>query len=121
MLGPLLIRTPDFIGAADLAAARAALMEKGKNPLVSEVRLEQITEGRCVQMLHTGPYASEPETIAKMHEFAQSQGLAFTGPHHEIYLSDPHRVPARAPAHDFKDAGQVTPASCRHLRSRVVD
>jgi hypothetical protein len=57
------------------------------------VRLESLAEGRCVQMLHVGPYDRECETIAVMKAFAEKQQLGFPGKHHEIYLSDPRRVP----------------------------
>jgi hypothetical protein len=56
------------------------------------VRLETIREGLCVQMLHVGPYGEEPRTIAAMHFHMIGNGLAFKGPHHEIYLSDPRRI-----------------------------
>ena len=76
----------------DLAAARAALLKKGKGPAVERVRLETIEEGRCVQILHVGPYDDEPSTIARMQAFARSRGMAPAGLHHEIYLNDPRRV-----------------------------
>jgi hypothetical protein len=44
-------------------------------------------------MLHVGPYAAEKRTIDAMTDFARQQGVVPTGPHHEIYLSDPRRVP----------------------------
>jgi hypothetical protein len=90
----MLIRTPDFIGKTDLKTAVATLAERGKSPLVGEVRLETLREGRCVQMLQVGPYADEPATIAKMKEFAVANGQMLHGLHHEIYLSDPRRVAA---------------------------
>jgi len=89
----LLIRTPDFVTQDDLRNAAAALLKKGKAPELSEVRLESIDEGKCVQMLHVGPYDREHETIALMQAFAKQHGFQFGGPHHEIYLSDPRRVP----------------------------
>ena len=88
----LLIRVPTFIRQKDLDLAIEALTEKGKGPGVSEVRLETLEEGRCVQMLHIGPYPRVPETIALMKQFAEENGLSFHGLHHEIYLSDPRRV-----------------------------
>jgi len=88
----LLIRTPDFIGKRELEAARRQLAEKGKGPLVNEVELTTLNENQCVQMLHTGPYDREPETILQMEAFAAEQGYRFDGLHHEIYLSDPRRV-----------------------------
>ena len=43
--------------------------------------------------MHVGPYAKENQTIARRMAFAERQGLSFHGLHHEIYLSDPRRVP----------------------------
>jgi hypothetical protein len=89
----LLIRTPDFIGKKDLAKAAAALKKKGKTEPVDEVRIEALTEGDCVQMLHVGPYDRESETLALMQAHAEANGWEFHGRHHEIYISDPRRVP----------------------------
>jgi hypothetical protein len=92
----LMIRTPDFIKPKDLDKAVAALLSKGKAEKVKEVKLEKLDEGRCVQMLHVGPYDKVGDTIAVMEEYAKQKGLSFLGAHHEIYLSDPRRVePAR--------------------------
>lgn len=88
----LLIRTPDFIHEKDLDKAVKDLQAKGKAAEVSRVKLEKISEGRCVQELHVGLYAEEPKTIAAMKDFAAAKGLYFAGRHHEIYLSDPRRV-----------------------------
>jgi hypothetical protein len=56
------------------------------------VRLETLREGKCVQMLHRGPYRAEDATIGAMLAFARAHGLRPRGRHHEIYLSDPRRV-----------------------------
>jgi hypothetical protein len=92
-LWKLLIRTPDFIKDDDLRQAVAVLLKRGKGEDVKRVRLESLVEGRCVQMLHVGPYEKEGETVAVMKDFAEKQQLLFSGKHHEIYLSDPRRVP----------------------------
>jgi hypothetical protein len=89
----LLIRTPEFVKPAELEQARAVLRKRGKAPEVADVKLESITEGRCVQMLHVGPYDREGETAAVMQAFAESKALRFHGRHHDIYISDPRRVP----------------------------
>jgi hypothetical protein len=89
----LLIRTPEFVKPAEIAKAAAVLLEKGKLPEVKEVKLEPLAEGLCVQMLHVGPYDKEPETVRVMQAFAESKGLALHGRHHEIYISDPRRIP----------------------------
>jgi hypothetical protein len=89
----MMIRVPEFITAKDLAAAQAVIKEKEGAPDAALVKLETIEPGRCVQMLHVGPYEEEPRTIEAMQAYAREQGLTMTGPHHEIYLSDPRRVP----------------------------
>ncbi len=88
----ILIRTPDFITQKHLKAAVKTLADKGKGANTDKVVLEKILEGKCVQMLHVGPYDREGETMAEMAAFAEEQGLSFHGLHHEIYLSDPRRV-----------------------------
>jgi len=90
----LMIRTPDFVRAADLKSAKRALEAKGKGPETGRVALEKVREGRCVQALHVGPYEKVEETVSAMRAFAESRGLELLGPHHEIYLSDPRRVAA---------------------------
>ena len=89
----LLIRTPGFVGEEELERAVAVLLEKGKQAEVAQVRLEKMAEGTCAQMLHVGPYDREHETVARMKELAAREGLTPHGKHHEIYLSDPRRVP----------------------------
>ena len=88
----LLIRTPDFITDKQLREAIAAAETRGKDAALSDVRLEWITEGRCVQVLHKGPYADEPATIAALDAFAKEHRLVRNGYHHEIYLTDPNRT-----------------------------
>jgi hypothetical protein len=88
----LLIRIPEFIGKAQVAAARDQLLAKGKPVLVGQVDIEQLKEGTCVQMLYVGPYCDEAPSIRTMRDFAAAQGYKPAGKHHEIYLSDPRRV-----------------------------
>jgi hypothetical protein len=88
----LLILQPEHITQEMFERARAQLRKKRDNPDVERLRLERFREGLCVQCLHLGPYATEPETIAKMHAFAREQGYQLRGLHHEIYLGDPRRA-----------------------------
>lgn len=89
----LLIRVPEFITQAEVDSAIKSVMAKGKNALATDIKLEELAEGRCVQMLHIGPYSDEKATVDRMTEAVSGQGLHLRGPHHEIYLSDPNRVP----------------------------
>ncbi|WP_054977331.1 GyrI-like domain-containing protein [Paenibacillus sp. A3] len=52
-----------------------------------------MAEGLCVQMLHVGPYETEPETVERMHAYMEARGLVQNGLHHEIYLTDPRKTP----------------------------
>lgn len=88
----LMIRRPEFIARPQLDAALAALRRKAKGEGCEAVDLESLSEGRCVQMLHVGPYDQEGDTLSRMRQAAEEGGLAFRGRHHEIYLSDPRRV-----------------------------
>ncbi|HXT71331.1 MAG TPA: GyrI-like domain-containing protein [Vicinamibacterales bacterium] len=90
----LLIRTPGFITPARVRGVQKELLARGKPPEVGLVKLIALKEGRAVQMLHVGPYDEEQRTMDVMHTFATSRGLRYAGKHHEIYLSDPRRVPA---------------------------
>jgi hypothetical protein len=88
----VMIRTPEFVTAGDLTKAADVLTKRGKGTGVKKVGLVRLYEGLCVQALHIGPYNEEHKTIAAMKECAAKSGLRFSGPHHEIYLSDPRRV-----------------------------
>jgi len=89
----LLIRTPDFLAAAKLRQMAAELIEKGKPDSVRCVTLERHKAARCVQMLQVGPYETICESMKLLEAFAAAEGLTPLGRVHEIYLSDPRRVP----------------------------
>ena len=84
----LLIRLPEFVTAKDVNDAARAVFEKKGIQLTRSVEFYSLSEGLCVQMLHTGPYSTEPETLAIMGEFMEGHKHAKNGLHHEIYLSD---------------------------------
>ncbi len=83
---------PGHITSAMFEQARRQLAEKRPSPAVARVRLESLREGLCLQTMHVGPYATEPETIARLQAFAAEHGYALCGRHHEIYLGDPRRT-----------------------------
>jgi hypothetical protein len=88
----LMIRMPDFATEAQHARAVNDVETKKKRPLAREVKFELFDEGTAVQMLHTGPYANEPESLALMEAFILAGGYTMVGQHHEIYLSDPFKT-----------------------------
>ena len=87
----LLLRVPAFVKTRDLAAAVASL-GGGLDAGVSQVKVEALKEGRCVQALHVGPPATEWETVERMRRAAADLGLAFHGRLHEIQLSHRERA-----------------------------
>lgn len=60
--------------------------------MISGAVFEELSEGECVQVMHRGPYADEPETLTRMAAFMDAEGLLMNGRHHEIYLTDPRRT-----------------------------
>lgn len=88
------IRLPDFITKSDFDWA-VAQAERKKKLDCSRAEFLTLDEGLCVQIMHTGPYDSEPETVALMDAFLCERGFQndFSDArlHHEIYLSDPRK------------------------------
>lgn len=88
----VMIMQPDVVTADLFAEAVARAQKKKPNPALARLRLEPFHEGLVVQTLHIGPYATEPETVARMHTVAEAEGLTGHGLHHEIYLNDPFKT-----------------------------
>ena len=75
----LMLLVPEWISAVD--------------DLPEGVRVERLDEGLCVQTLHVGSFDDEGPILERMHdEVIPGEGLAMTGRHHEIYLSDRRRT-----------------------------
>ena len=93
----LMILQPEMISQDVFAEGlQQVRKKKGDSEMLSKLRLAQFEEGRCVQIMHIGPYATEPATIERMRAFAQESGyrdcLGPGGNHHEIYLGDPRKA-----------------------------
>lgn len=92
----LMIRQPEFVNEELLSWAAYELLKKKADMPVQRARFEAFEEGLCVQIMHTGPYSTEPETMKKVEAFLTEHGLKERwqggGKHHEIYLSDPRKT-----------------------------
>ena len=89
----LMIMVPGWLDQDLFSVAVAKTGAKGNPDRLDEVRLEPLSEGRCVQTLHIGSYDQEAELLALMHQdFIPTHGLRMVGKHHEIYLSDRRRT-----------------------------
>jgi hypothetical protein len=93
----LMILQPELVTPEIFEEAREQVRKKrGDSASLAKVRLGTFEEGLCVQVMHIGPYATEPTTIERMREYMRENGLKDNvgpnGKHHEIYMSDPRRV-----------------------------
>ena len=93
----VMIMVPDLVTSDIFTEALAQMSEKkGDQPGFARLRLEPFREGLCVQMMHIGPYATEPASVEKMRAFMAENGyqdqVEQGGKHHEIYLGDPRRA-----------------------------
>ncbi len=70
--------------------------KRGDSEALSKLRLEYFEEGLCAQVMHIGPYATEPATMERMQAFMDENGyrdaVGLGGKHHEIYLGDPRKA-----------------------------
>ncbi|HZK55175.1 MAG TPA: GyrI-like domain-containing protein [Desulfosporosinus sp.] len=92
----VMIRQPDFVTIDVFNWACKQLKTKKPALLLEGARFETYEEGLCVQMMHIGPFATEPETMEFVNSFINAEGLKDKvgiggGRHHEIYLSDPRK------------------------------
>ena len=90
----MLIRMPEYVTQEQVNASIRQVIERKQIHLAADIELYNMKEGKVVQMLHTGPFANEPETLSQMYEFIKAKGLQRNGLHHEIYLSDFNKTPA---------------------------
>jgi hypothetical protein len=89
----LLIRIPDYIQREDVDLAVGECVAKKGNGLIQEVAYFEMNEGEVVQMLHIGPFDTEPVSLGIIYDFILGHGFGRNGLHHEIYLSDFRKTP----------------------------
>lgn len=89
----MMLMVPDWIDGAMVDSAITRTADKGAPPRLDDLRLQELSEGRCVQTLHIGSFDDEAPVLGRMHHgFIPDQGLRMDGRHHEVYLSDFRRV-----------------------------
>ena len=92
----LMIMQPAAITKVLFEEAREQVRKKkGDSPALSKLKLGYFEEGLCAQVMHIGPYTTEPATIDRMRTFMSENGyrdnVGPRGKHHEIYLGDPRK------------------------------
>ena len=84
----IMIRMPDFVTQEQTEEAIAIATNKKQNALAKTIEFFEMEEGKVIQILHIGPFETEPQTLKKIQEFSTENNLLQNGLHHEIYLSD---------------------------------
>lgn len=90
----LRLAVPADVTAAELAALKKVLAGKDREgaPEVARVFLEAVPAQRLGRILHVGPYADEPRSLAAVDEVVRQAGLRAARTHIEVYRKDPRRV-----------------------------
>ena len=93
----LMILQPSVVTPDIFEEGRAELRRKrGDSAALGQLRLATFEEGWCMQIMHIGPYATEPATVERMKAYAAENGyrdrVGLGGKHHEIYLGDPRKA-----------------------------
>jgi hypothetical protein len=93
----LMILTPHNVTSKIFETARDQVRRKrGDSAALQKIRLGAFAEGLSMQVMHIGPYATEPATVERMREFAVANGyedlVGQGGKHHEIYMGDPRKA-----------------------------
>lgn len=90
----IMIRQPDFVTAEVVKKAFEIVKSKKKDMAdLHKVSFVKRAEGKCLQILHIGPYDTEPESFQKMKDYMKANQLEQrTLVHKEIYLSDPRKA-----------------------------
>jgi len=90
---PTTVTDDKFVTAREAYRAKWAKKKVEEAVPLDEVRLDDFTEGLCLQTLHIGAYTDEAPVLADLHDRVMPEkAVTFNGPHHEVYLSDPRRV-----------------------------
>lgn len=89
----LFILQPDFVDDNLIQTAIKIVEKKGKNlPLLYNLKLVELNEGKCVQCLHIGPFNTVKSTYVKIENYMKEKGFSINGLWNEIYLSDKRKT-----------------------------
>ncbi len=91
-----MIRQPEFVTQEVFTWAKDLAQKKKPELPFNKVLFTVYDEGLCAQMMHLGPYAEEPHSLAILHDFITENGYlpdaSGRRSHHEIYLGDPRKT-----------------------------
>lgn len=91
----IMIRQPDFVTEDVFNLAIAS--SQHKNDEIKDIKFIQTEPYMGVQMIHIGPYDTEPKSFKQMNEFCLKNNLNRKSmTHREIYLSDFRKTDAHS-------------------------
>lgn len=85
----IMIRQPNFITMDKIQSVLERIKIKKPNALYHEIFFDTIEDGKCIEILHIGPYDNEAASFEKMDHFAKENRLhRIENFHREIYLNN---------------------------------
>lgn len=88
----MMMAVPDNIDEEILTILKERLAMKSDNPYIFDVYCKVFEEGKCVQLLHRGPYNTDINSTKTIMEYITVENMKLAGLHHEIYLNNPDKV-----------------------------
>jgi len=77
------ILIPDSVTEDDI---KVTAQKSGAIAFATEFERFNYNAGKCVQVMHLGPFSGELETLPILQDFANQNSLVKSGMHHEIHL-----------------------------------
>jgi hypothetical protein len=88
----LMMALPENISEEILMMLKEEVATKSNNSYIFDVYFRVLEEGKCVQLLHRGPYNTDINSTKKIMEYITVENLKLVGLHHEIYLNNAEKV-----------------------------
>lgn len=88
----MMIMQPDFVTESTVNDVIEISKAKGKHIESDRVIFKQIEFGKCIQCFHRGDYNNMNDTLAKMKELADENGMTSDQYTHDIYLNDTRKT-----------------------------
>lgn len=88
----LMMALPDTVDENRIQTIKETLVTKSENPYILDVYFKIVEEGKCVQLLHRGPYNTDIHSTKTIMEYITVENMKLTGLHHEIYLNNADKV-----------------------------
>jgi len=89
----LMILQPEFVTQEFAVKAKEWANKKKTNSFIEKLQFNNLSDGKCVQMMHLGSYDNEQKSFDVIEEFCYKNNLNRKSKQHkEIYISDPRKI-----------------------------